>query len=132
MKVVIVCAHFPPARCGVGDYSERLFLELGRNGVDVWVITSECEVEKEKPGDSRILRAAKKWSLFSIIKILKLIKDIDPDVVHIQYHGEDFGRRPWISLFSVILKIRKRRVITTLHDLSGPWWLADFWLWLLP
>jgi glycosyltransferase involved in cell wall biosynthesis len=60
-----------------------------------------------------------------------LIRDIGPNVVHIQYHGDDFGRGPWINLLPIMLKMSGKRVITTLHNLNGPPYFERFWLWLL-
>lgn len=115
MKALLICAHFPPTRCGVGDYTEQLVRHLDSIGVDVWVITSKGDTL----GDERILRIIKGWGPLGGLKILWFTRKIKPHIIHIQYHGDDFGGGRWIAILGVVLRVMGYRLITTLHNLQG-------------
>lgn len=125
MKILMIVASFPPQRCGVGDYTEQLCKNLAADGVEVEVITSAGSREQ---GEGRreqkfeVYPVIKKWGFGALFPILRLIRALRPEVVHIQYHGDDYQRRVMINLLPLVLRFFGRGLwtVTTLHNLQKP------------
>ncbi len=75
MKILLVTGSYPPDTCGVGDYTFNLAEALLKKGTTVEVITKED------------------WNITNTFKIIKRIKSIKPNVVHIQYPTAGFGAK---------------------------------------
>jgi glycosyltransferase involved in cell wall biosynthesis len=53
------------------------------------------------------------WDHFNILKVFKIIREVNPDVIHIS------GSYVWVIGFFFFLKIRKYSVVVTLHDVKA-------------
>ena len=85
MKVLIVSGSFPPMVCGVGDYTYNLAVNLGKiNNVDIAIVTDVKAGENSQEG-VEIFPVVDTWDIFSLRKILSIVKSWEPDLVHIQY-----------------------------------------------
>ncbi len=106
-KVLMVSGSWPPQACGVGDYTERLCLELEQSGVDV--------VRFVDDGLSRLYSS----------KAVRRADEMDCDVVHVQYPTTGYGRSltpgalPW--------RVRNKPVVVTLHEYSVFRWYRRAW-----
>ncbi|HAV42565.1 TPA: hypothetical protein DCX15_00910 [bacterium] len=124
MKILMIVASFPPQRCGVGDYTEQLCKNLVTDGVEVGVITSAGSREggeERREQRFKVYPVVKRWGFGALFPILRLVRALRPDVIHIQYHGEDYEKSIMISLLPLILRfLGKGLRITTLHNLQEP------------
>ncbi|MBV8616774.1 MAG: glycosyltransferase [Acetobacteraceae bacterium] len=98
MRIVLVSGSWPPDRCGVGDYSDRLAAELAPRGVDL-----------VRFGSPRALRTQ------DIRRAAHDIRAQRPDIVHIQYPTAGYGRSLCPSLLPAMLDCP---VLVTLHEYS--------------
>lgn len=80
MKILMISTEYPPMQGGVGSYSKKLVDSLRNEGVQVSVVCNEDGkgefkgISPNNDDNSRVL--------------LKIVKEIEPDVVHVQYeHG---------------------------------------------
>jgi glycosyltransferase involved in cell wall biosynthesis len=80
MKILMISTEYPPMQGGVGRYSKKLVDSLRSEGVQVFVACNEdgkgefSGISPNSDDNSKVL--------------LKIVKEIQPDVVHVQYeHG---------------------------------------------
>ncbi|AAK81008.1 glycosyltransferase involved in cell wall biosynthesis [Clostridium acetobutylicum] len=113
MKVCMISGALPPIKCGVGDYSDILCSHLNKNSnIDLSVITS---YDANKSYDYKIYNEIKSWNITELGRVLKLIKGISPDIVHIQYPTVSYKKGMMINILPYFLH-KKYKVITTLHE----------------
>ena len=156
MKVCLITGEFPPMQGGVGDFTYELGKALAELGVEVSVITSVKGLGTRDKGSgtrdkgSGLPLVTGHLSLFLIIErwdwtcwrdITRLLNEIRPDVVNIQYQTAAYGMHPAINLLPLRLGSRftfhvsrftfhKRTsrsskdhplTIVTFHDLKVPY-----------
>src|SRR5262245_13975000 len=90
LTVLLVVPTFPPDQCGVGDYTYQLALHLHRVGHRVVVLSTrrDTPITVPVPFDFRPLIA--NWHFPDMRTVLDVVHDVQPDVVHVQYHNEDY------------------------------------------
>jgi glycosyltransferase involved in cell wall biosynthesis len=115
----MVTGSFPPMNCGVGDYTANFVRALSRSpDMQVAVLTSRGAAPSTGSGPE-ILPVMERWSLREILRAARVIRQWLPDVVHIQYPTQGYGRGklPWfLPLLSYVLG---RRVVQTWHGGYG-------------
>lgn len=115
-KVVMITGSFPKHKCGVGDYSKILCEELVKENVEVHVITSDDTIGEV---DGLIVHnKINDWSVSNMSKVVNMVKEINPDLVHIQYPTKGYGRKTMINILPMFLKAKGFKVVTTLHEYS--------------
>jgi glycosyltransferase involved in cell wall biosynthesis len=80
MKILMISTEYPPMQGGVGRYSKKLVDSLRSEGAQVFIACNEDGkgdfngISPNNEDNSKVL--------------LKIVKEIEPDVVHVQYeHG---------------------------------------------
>ena len=122
-RVCYVVGAFPRVPCGVGDYTQQLGLRLAGNDIDVHVLTAKRREIIEAAGtypSLHIHAVIPNWSLSSVGLLMENLRNIAPDIVHIQYPAQ-FGqanRSPIANLLPALsrLSARQAKVLTTLHE----------------
>ena len=126
MQVLMVSIEYPPMPGGIGRYTANLTNALSKLGLDVYVVCDEkgaghySGIYPNNPHNSDVL--------------LKIVNDLKPDVVHVQFEPGLYGliwdtKHPrkigtYIDRFYIKCKIP---VVTTFH--SGPITLRQ---WMTP
>src|SRR6187402_3048327 len=110
-KILFVTGSYPPAVCGVGDYSERLFNALNK-GDDIFELFYKTN-----------------WSVANFFSYLREIKSKKADLIHIQYPTEGYG----YSFLPLLLMafLPKKKIIVTIHELSNRTFKAKMFTMLL-
>jgi len=137
MRVVKISANFPPKRCGIGDYTHLLCESLVKINKEIsfYIVTSddfeiaECGYSHER---IEVLPIISNWSRAALSQIIKKIKEIYPDIIHIEFNRSLYGRSTAINFLPYLLKKRDPiyKVIVTFHDLPGPLKNKDPFFWL--
>ncbi|MDF2181398.1 glycosyltransferase [Neptuniibacter sp. CAU 1671] len=128
MRILLVVGSFPPDHCGVGDYSEQLAIALSaRNDAQVGVLTSKVN-GRVKSADYEVLDPVDNWSVFEVFKIIRVIMDWKPDLVHFQYPSQGFFNKFVPFVLPIILRIKGLGVIQTWHE---PISVRKFFIFLL-
>lgn len=109
----MVAGMVPPGKSGVRDYGDLLGEELIRRGFDVeeaWVVSNGRAVRDAVTCARRLLRVA--TSVPAGVPVVW------------NYSSFAYGLRgvpmPGV-LFGLVLRLRRRRVVTILHELAYPW-----------
>lgn len=101
IRIVMMTGSYPPDACGVGGYTARLTQELRSLGAHV-------DVYSRGP-----------WSLKNASRIACEIRELRPDITHIQYPTVGFNR----SLGPQMTALKLAPVVTTIHEVSQVHWL---------
>jgi len=115
MRLCLITGAFPPQRCGIGDYTERLGSHLAALGVDVHVLTS-VHRSGERHGALKLHRVIRRWNFVGATRLLSVLHKIKPHVVHLQFPSVGYGRVASLSLVPGILRGLGYKVVLTLHE----------------
>ena len=121
MRICMVTGSYPPARCGVGDYTELLSTALAEHGAQVRVVTSSCLGAPPRSGSPTVLPVVNNWSLKSAPKVLGHILRGRPDIVHFQFPSAEYHTHKLFDLLVPMIKLWPRpcRVVVTSHQSFG-------------
>ncbi|MBI5206741.1 MAG: glycosyltransferase family 4 protein [Candidatus Firestonebacteria bacterium] len=104
MKLFLLSANYPPTRCGMADYAEKLYYYLKEiTKVKPYIITTKLD-EPGVKNDPHIYRIMVNWDANENQNFLELMKKEIPDVIHIQYHEEDFPEINKVSELPFMIK----------------------------
>ncbi|MEE2710444.1 MAG: glycosyltransferase family 4 protein [Gemmatimonadota bacterium] len=128
MKIMMVTGSYPPLKDGVGDYTYRLCYTLrqflGEDSVYV-VSTRTGRADEEHPGDFPVVA---EWNLKGIVQVIKQIRSLRPDVVHIQYPAAGYKRHLEPSFMPILIRFaaRSAKVISTIHEYNNRSFFGKF------
>jgi glycosyltransferase involved in cell wall biosynthesis len=83
LKILMVCTEYPPMQGGVGRYTHNLVKSLRSNNLDVIVVSSS-----DGSGDYSGISPCNKHNSEVL---LKLVKKINPDIIHVQHEFGLYG-----------------------------------------
>lgn len=109
MRILMVTPTYPPTKCGMADYTERLCQNLSKTN-DVYVLTTKIKNTSTK---NNVFRVMNNWSILEYEKVKKFTDFIKPDIMHIQYHENDFPKKK-LAAFLPFLFRKKCKIITSL------------------
>jgi glycosyltransferase involved in cell wall biosynthesis len=120
MKVLLITGSYPPMACGVGDYSYNLVNALAAlPGIYTSVLTSIGGAVHEAGNEVKVFPVMKNWGMIEILKVVKIIWQVSPDIVHIQYPTQGYKNAllPW--LLPMIAFLMGKNVVQTWHEIYG-------------
>lgn len=102
-------------KCGVGDYTCKLANELTKMGNEVHIITSnKADVDC---GKLHVHNIVDEWEFSNLSKIVKKVKEINPDVVNVQYPSDEYKSAFMMSVLPLKIKRKvKCKVTATIHE----------------
>jgi glycosyltransferase involved in cell wall biosynthesis len=119
-------------RCGVGDYTAQLAHALtGLAGVEVGLLTSREAAPERLPDSIRLFAAVEKWGFRDILRIRSVLRQWRPDLVHIQFPTQGYGRSHLPTLLPLLCRLWGFHVVQTWHEsrervtVGGLFWLAS-------
>jgi len=128
MRVLFVTGEYPAMQGGVGDYTRRLSQALGALGADVHVLTHtraggdhlRAPMAAYEPIVHAVMMQTR-WNLWRHVD--NMIRQVRPDVVHIQYQSAAYGLHPAVNYLPRWLRLTRHAVciVTTFHDLRFPY-----------
>jgi len=117
MRILLITGSFPPMRCGVGDYTACLAKALGkRKDTRVGVLSDEAAGLAHPEDNIEIFPIIRGWTILDAVRIFQKLRDWRPDVVHIQFHTQGYGRHILPRLLPSMLWLLKVPVIQTWHE----------------
>lgn len=117
MRVLLVTGSFPPMKCGVGDYTQKLAESLARQkDIQIGVLTSSACTREYLTDEFETFNVIKEWSFIELLKIIKIIRRWSPDIVHIQYPTQGYGDGLLPFLLPLISFFFKKKVVQTWHE----------------
>lgn len=119
LRVMLVTGSYPPMRCGVGDYSASLARALVRSGcaeVDVLTSSAAAAAHADRSASLRVHALMPSWSWVAARTAIRFARERRPDVVHIQFPTQGYGRSrmPWALPW--LLRLGGHSVVQTWHE----------------
>lgn len=115
----LVCGSWPPIRCGVGDFSHRLAVELARQGNPIAVITDRG-AKSEAPAGIHVWPIMTSWRPAALPTLLRTLQSAGVAVVNIPYPTQQYGRLSVIDLLPFAIRLKLRiPVVTTIHEFNS-------------
>ena len=119
MKVLLITGSYPPLRCGVGDYSYNLATGLAKiANVRIGVLTSLGAGRSEVKGGDKVevFPVMAGWRLRELQKVIRIVKNWAPDIVHIQYPTQGYGGGTLQWLLPIVAYMMGKKVVQTWHE----------------
>ena len=119
-KVLLITGSLPPIKCGISYHVAKLVDSINQQSSEQSKnlnILSTTGTNKIVPNQQFV----DNWKISSLLKILRIIKSENPDVLHIEYPAVGYGRQLGINLLPWIIRINhpKIKIIITLHEYFG-------------
>jgi len=105
--------------CGVGDYTAMLCHYLASKGLKIHVITSKGAAEGPPPPTGVTIHAEQTgWSMWQMGRVTRKLREINPDIVHIQYPSAGFGKGLAPAFLPAMLEAGNfyPPVVATIHE----------------
>jgi polysaccharide biosynthesis protein PslF len=120
MRVLVLTATFPPLSSGGADYAFRLCQQLSERGIEVHVLTNKqaTAIDTVK---LRTYPLMDKWSWSELPRLLRTIKQINPDVINLHFGGILYNNQPMIGFSCTLAKwiIPSVRFVTLIEAAIG-------------
>lgn len=122
MRVLLVSGSYPPAKCGVGDYTALLAAQLAAAPeLTVGVLTGREAAATSAPAGVELLPQVESWGVGQLQKIMRQVRDWQPDIVHVQYPSKGYGRGKAPLFLPLLLGMTAIHTVQTWHEPLG--WL---------
>jgi hypothetical protein len=129
MKICMITGSWPPAACGIADAMPILLTRLIRKpGVEAHVITSRG-YQNDGAKSLFVHDLIERWNWRAYFPLEKLLEEIRPDIIHIQYSPKEHKKHPFINFLPFLLKRRGFPVIATVHEYKENSLLGKIRLW---
>ena len=92
VRILFITGSFPPMRCGVGAYTACLAEALGKLRDTKIAILTDVQATAEPHLNFELFPSVHGWNLSELPHIIKTIRRWKPDVVHIRYPIQGYGR----------------------------------------
>jgi len=120
LRVLLISGEYPPMQGGVADFTRLLGEAMAEQGAIVHVLTSVSAAQEEAsdPIHCHPLMHSWRWKpLYAAVR--RLLGEIGPDVVNIQYQTAAYALHPAINCLPLVC--RKVPTVVTFHDLLVPY-----------
>jgi glycosyltransferase involved in cell wall biosynthesis len=117
LRICFVSAALPDVRCGIGDYTHRLATALAAAGAEPVVVSAAGPgLRRDLPYE--VVPIATRWHFADTARLAGTILRTRPDIVHIQFPGNGYGRGFAVTALPWALLARRPRlpVALTLHE----------------
>jgi glycosyltransferase involved in cell wall biosynthesis len=108
MRVLLITGEFPPMQGGVGDCTNEIAQALAARGAQVSVLTSTYAATTDAafhPSAFLLHPSVKSWDWSSLRVISQTLRDLQPDLVHLQFQTGAFGMHPAIYFLPTFLSL---------------------------
>jgi glycosyltransferase involved in cell wall biosynthesis len=117
MRILLISGSLPPMKCGVGDYTAQLAKAISRcRDVTVAVLTDVTATPVPSDFEFEVFPIARSWRMSDIFSIARVVRRWRPDIMHIQYPTQGYGRQllPW--LLPTLFRMANVPVVQTWHE----------------
>jgi glycosyltransferase involved in cell wall biosynthesis len=117
IRVLLVAGSVPPSPCGVGDYTFKLAQSLAALGdVEVAILTGNSGSVTEGRQSVLVFPLVASWRLDQAGRVARFLKQWKPDIVHVQYPTQGYGRGFLPSLVPLLARVSGARTVQTWHE----------------
>jgi len=117
MRILLISGSLPPMKCGVGDYTAHLAGAIAQcKDTSVAVLTDVTATPIPSDFEFDVFPVAHSWRMSDIVPIAAVARRWRPDIMHIQYPTQGYGRKwlPW--LLPTLFRMANVTVVQTWHE----------------
>lgn len=116
----MISGTYPPAHCGVGDYTALLCDNLAAKGVDVTVLTSSFLGTPPRSTGPTVRPVVGGWSPWHAPEIVGHLRDSRAEIYHFQTPTAVYGHRLMPHLLIPFHRrlVGRGKVVVTLHEIA--------------
>lgn len=121
MRILFITGEFPPMQGGMGDYTRQIGLALADLGCQVHVLTSDQAGPVDRLTVHPVVR---RWNWGCWRTILDRVRQVQPEVIHIQYQAAAYGLHPAVNFLPWRVRrlgAHRPHLVVTFHDLRVPY-----------
>lgn len=120
IRVCMISGTYPPAHCGVGDYTALLCDSLAARGVEVTVLTSSFLGAPARSTGPTVRPVVRGWSPWHASEIVGRLRDCGAQIYHFQTPTAVYGHRllPHLLIPLVRRLVGTAKVVVTLHEIT--------------
>ncbi|MBK9295050.1 MAG: glycosyltransferase [Oligoflexia bacterium] len=100
MQIAMISANYPPAICGIGDYTYNLCSELEKKNIKITHFYQKSDL-------------ISKWNNMDVLKLYNYLNNSEFDLIHLQYEPYGFKRG---FLLPILLSRVEKPLILTAHE----------------
>jgi glycosyltransferase involved in cell wall biosynthesis len=116
-RVLFVAGTVPPAACGVGDYTFKLAEALASiDGVETAILTGADGSASRETIRVTIFPHLNSWKLRETGRLIRFLRSWKPDIVHVQYPTQGYGRELLPYFVPLIAKTLGVPSVQTWHE----------------
>jgi glycosyltransferase involved in cell wall biosynthesis len=119
MRILLVSGSLPPLRCGVGDYTLSLAHALAAIPDAEVAILSSRGAALDPAARIQIFPVMNAWRLREMNAFWRTMRAWRPDILHIQYPTQGYGRGFLPTFIPLIAFIAGIRVVRTWHEIPN-------------
>jgi glycosyltransferase involved in cell wall biosynthesis len=113
VKILMITGSYPPMRCGVGDYTQRLVAAL-RQRNEVSVLTGASIGTSTADQVHKFVRT---WRRGAVADLKVALERTRPDIVHIQFPTQGYDSVTGLVAIAAHCRLRaKLPVVATMHE----------------
>lgn len=117
MRILLVTGSYPPMKCGVGAYTQKLAKALAlKGGVTVSVLTDKRAQGTEAIEGVKVHAEIRGWSLFDLVGVVLRVRRLRPDVVHFQYPTQGYAGKMASFVVPMVLRLMGFPCVQTWHE----------------
>jgi glycosyltransferase involved in cell wall biosynthesis len=126
LRILLVSGEYPPMQGGVGDYTREMARAFAAQGHAAWVAVPASLALAYEDWDAmpwRVSPVVANWRWGCWHAIVRVVRQVMPDVVNIQYQAAAYDMRvPAVNLLPWwVHRATGAAVVTTFHDLKPPY-----------
>jgi glycosyltransferase involved in cell wall biosynthesis len=129
VRILLLSGEYPPQPGGIGDYTRRLGGALAAAGAELQVLTAQRGMlqllrlysDGSEQSIASVWRSRCTWRLRDLSGLRRVIRQVRPDWLHIQYQTGAFDLQVGVNLLPWLMRGSGVRTAITYHDLLPPY-----------
>jgi polysaccharide biosynthesis protein PslF len=120
MRACFVTGAYPPAVCGIGDYTANLCAALAKRGLELSIVTSSyLGVARREVDNPAVFPVVDSWHMHQARKAIRAINHVEPDVVIFQIPHLEYRRRIFCNVLIPLVKAFRpsAKIVVTFHEI---------------
>src|SRR6218665_3061151 len=120
MRILLITGSYPPMKCGVGAYTQKLANALGDSvDCEVMVLTGSAAAIAANESNVELYAEVQDWRFRHLFRLLRRVTSLSPDIVHFQFPTQGYNGRTAL-LLPMAVRLSGIPCVQTWHEPPVP------------